>query len=95
LPPGDYFVQALLNVYTEFHRADGHVIWAHMDQWEGQNFDLSPGNLYSIVQKVHLAAGRRDKIKIELTQVIPAIQVPADTVWVKHVKIQSPLLTHF
>jgi hypothetical protein len=35
VPPDDYFVQALLNVYTEFHRSDGHVIWAHMDQWEG------------------------------------------------------------
>src|ERR1700730_17676243 len=36
VPAGDYYVQALVNVYTEFHRSDGHVIWAHMDQWEGQ-----------------------------------------------------------
>ena len=36
LPAGDYYVQAVLNVYTQFHRADGHVIWAHMDHWEGQ-----------------------------------------------------------
>ena len=42
-PPGEYFVQALLNVYTRFPRADGHVIWAHMDQWEGQQFNRSPG----------------------------------------------------
>src|SRR5512133_3382476 len=35
LPPGDYYVQALVNIYTEFHRSDGHTIWAHMDQWEG------------------------------------------------------------
>ena len=54
IPAGDYYVQALVNVYTEFHRADGHVIWAHMDQWEGQHFNESPGNLYSDVQKVHL-----------------------------------------
>ena len=53
LPAGDYYVQALINVYTEFHRADGHTIWAHMDQWEGQQFNKSPGNLYSDVQKVH------------------------------------------
>jgi Putative esterase len=95
LPPGDYFVQALLNVYTEFHRADGHVIWAHMDQWEGQNFKLSPGNLFSTMQKVHLDAGGHEKLEIQLTQVIPPIEVPADTVWVKHVKIQSALLTRF
>ena len=54
LPPGDYFVQALLNVYTEFHRADGHVIWAHMDQWEGQNRNLSAGNLYSEIGRAHV-----------------------------------------
>jgi len=29
LPAGDYYVQALLNVYTQFHRKDGHVIWAN------------------------------------------------------------------
>ncbi|MGI8509742.1 MAG: hypothetical protein ACR2MQ_10490 [Gemmatimonadaceae bacterium] len=42
LPAGDYYVQAVLNVYTQFHRADGHVIWAHMDQWEGQHWNRSP-----------------------------------------------------
>lgn len=95
LPPGDYFVQALLNVYTQFRRVDGHVIWAHMDQWEGQNFNLSPGNLFSMPQKVHLSARGHERLKIQLTQIIPAIQVPADTVWVKHIKIQSDLLTRF
>ncbi|MCU0635666.1 MAG: hypothetical protein MUE41_12395, partial [Gemmatimonadaceae bacterium] len=47
VPPGDYVAQALLNVYTEFRRADGHTIWAHADQWEGQRFNVSPGNLVS------------------------------------------------
>src|SRR5581483_6861923 len=41
IPAGDYYVQGVLNVYTEFHRSDGHTIWAHMDQWEGQQFNLS------------------------------------------------------
>jgi hypothetical protein len=31
IPPGDYYVQAVLNVYTTFRRADGHTIKAHMD----------------------------------------------------------------
>ena len=53
LPAGDYYVQALLNVYTRFPRSDGHVIRAHMDQWEGQHFNRSPGNLVSEVQRVH------------------------------------------
>src|SRR5580704_3596978 len=56
LPAGDYWVQAVLNVYTEFHRADGHTIWAHMDQWEGQHFATSPGNLYSETRHIHVDA---------------------------------------
>jgi hypothetical protein len=95
LPAGDYYVQALLNVYTEFHRADGHVIWAHMDQWEGQQFNKSPGNLYSEVQKVHLDPQAGYDVKLELTKVIPPVEVPADTQYVKRVKIQSELLSKF
>jgi hypothetical protein len=94
IPAGDYYVQALMNIYTEFHRSDGHVIWAHMDQWEGQQFNLSPGNLYSNVQKVHIDPGGYD-VKLELTNVILPVQVPADTQWVKRVKLQSKLLSHF
>jgi hypothetical protein len=32
LPAGDYYVQALVSVYTRFPRADGHTIWAHMER---------------------------------------------------------------
>ena len=27
LPPGEYYVQGMVNIYTEFHRSDGHVVW--------------------------------------------------------------------
>lgn len=95
LPAGDYYVQALLNVYTEFHRADGHTIWAHMDQWEGQQFAVSPGNLVSAVQKVHIGPGAAKTVHLELTKVLPPVEVPADTPWIKHVKIQSKILSKF
>ncbi|MGC2674102.1 MAG: alpha/beta hydrolase-fold protein, partial [Candidatus Acidiferrum sp.] len=95
IPPGDYYVQAILNVYTEFHRADRHTVWLHMDQWEGQHFNRSPGNLYSEMQKVHLDAAAGYDIKLSLTKVIPPIEEPADTPWVKHIKIQSEMLTKF
>jgi hypothetical protein len=94
VPPGDYFVQAVLNVYTEFHRADGHTIWAHMDQWEGQQFESSPGNLVSEPQKIHLdTAG--GNFKVNLNRVIPPIQMPADTEWVRRIKFESKLLSEF
>ncbi len=54
LPAGDYYVQAMLNVYSEFKRADGHTVWMHDDQWEGQHWQRGPGNLYSTVQKMHV-----------------------------------------
>lgn len=95
IPAGDYYVQAVLNVYTQFHRADGHVIWAHMDQWEGQQWNRSPGNLVSEVQRIHVGPGTPLNVKLSLTRVLPPVTVPADTKWVKHVKIQSKLLSAF
>ena len=95
IPAGDYQVQALLNVYTEFHRSDGHVIWAHMDQWEGQHFNKSPGNLYSEPREVHLDPHSGYTVRLSLTKVIPPVEVPPDTPWVKHIKIQSKLLSEF
>ncbi|HEV2380314.1 MAG TPA: alpha/beta hydrolase-fold protein [Terriglobia bacterium] len=95
IPTGDYYVQALINIYTQFHRADGHTIWAHMDQWEGQQFNTSPGNLYSEVQQVHLDPASGYDVKLSLNKVIPPVAAVADTEWVKHVKIQSKLLTAF
>jgi hypothetical protein len=91
VPQGDYWAQAVMNVYTQFPRSDGHTIWAHMDQWEGQQFTRSPGNLYSEMRRVHLDSNTT--AKLELTKVIPPIEMPKDTAWVKHVKIQSQLLT--
>ncbi len=93
IPAGDYYVQGLLSVYTEFHRADGHTLWLHDDQWEGQQFNRSPGNLVSAVRRVHLDPSKGDTIRLELTQVLPPIDLPPDTKWVKHVKIQSKILT--
>ncbi len=95
IPAGDYYVQALLNVYTQCHRSDGHTLWVHLDQWEGQQFNRSPGNLYSEVEKVHLDPAAGYEVSLSLTKVIPPVEIPKDTEWVKHIKIQSDLLTKF
>ena len=96
LPAGDYYVQGLFDIYTTFHRADGHVVRMHMDHWEGQQFTISPGNLYSEPRLVHLDAGRGPQtIRITLDKVIPPIPMPPDTAYVKHIRFQSPLLTKF
>jgi hypothetical protein len=95
IPAGDYYVQALINIYTECHRSDGHTIWVHMDRWEGQQFNRSPGNLYSKLARVHLDPKTGYDVKLSLTNVIPPVQIPSDTAWVKRVKIQSQILTSF
>ncbi len=95
LPSGDYYVQAYLNVYTTFHRADGHTVKLHNDQGEGQNWRRSPGNLYSDPQKIHFEANAGREIPIVMNRKLPPIQPPADNDWVKTVRIQSKLLTKF
>lgn len=95
LPAGEYYVQAVLNVYTQFHRADGHVIWGHMDQWEGQQWNRSPGNLVTNVRRVHIDARTPLDLKLSFERILPPLQAPVDTKWVKHVKIQSKLLSAF
>jgi len=95
IPAGDYFVQAMVVVYTDFHRADGHVVWMHDDQWEGQRWNRSPGNLYSAVQKVRIDPASNASIRLVADQTLPPIPVPPDTKYVKRIKFQSPMLTKF
>ena len=95
LPAGDYYAQALMNVYTQVHRRDGHTIWVHMDQWEGQKWNTSPGNLVSEVQKIHLDPSAGFGVKLSLSKKLPARVVAADTPWVKRIKIQSKMLSEF
>src|SRR6202522_2614639 len=92
--PGDYFVQVVLHEYETFHRADGVTLKLPMDRGEGQHWQLAPGNLYSKPQKITLRPGS-DPVAIVLDQVIPPIPEPKDTQYVRHIKIQSALLTKF
>ena len=95
LPAGDYYVQAIVNVYSKFDRSDGHVIWAPRDEWDGQHFNWSPGNLISEIRKVSLDPDRGFDVHLEANQVLPPMEVPEDTTWIKRVKFQSELLTRF
>ena len=94
IPPGDYWVQGFVNVYSEFRRADGHTVWMHDDQWEGQHWNVSPGNLYSVPRRVRIGPDS-EPIKLVADQTVPPVPIPADSTWVKRIKIQSPLLTRF
>lgn len=95
VPAGDYTVQAVLHVYTRFERADGHVVWMPMDQWEGQQFHISPGNLVSDPQEVRLDAREGFDVELSLTRVIPPIEPRPDSQYVKRIKIRSNLVSEF
>jgi len=95
IPPGEYWVQAFFNVYTRFERADGHTVWLHMDQWEGQNWRRSPGNLFSEPQKVILDPDAGGTIHLVCDQVIPPIPEPEETEQTKIIKIESRILSQW
>jgi enterochelin esterase-like enzyme len=95
LPAREYRVQALLHRYETFHRADGHVVKLPMDRGEGQQWNMAPGNLYSTPQKIDINPKENRRISIGLDKIIPPIPEPADTKYIKHVKLESKLLTEF
>jgi hypothetical protein len=95
IPAGEYYVQGFVNIYTEFKRSDGHTLWLHNDQWEGQLWNISPGNLYSNISKVRIDPAENQTVTLSCKNVIPPVVVPPDTEWVKRIKFQSKILTEF
>ena len=95
IPPGRYHVQAVLHKYETFHLANGKTVKLPMDRGEGQQWNRAPGNLYSTPRSVQVDPASEVRISINLDQVVPAIPEPEDTKYIKHVRIQSELLTQF
>jgi hypothetical protein len=87
-------VQAVLNVYETFHRSDGKTIKLAPDRGEGQHWNLAPGNLLSKPTLIHIGPGAKP-IAISLDGVIPPIPAIPDTKYIRHIRIQSALLTKF
>jgi hypothetical protein len=93
VPPGDYFVQAVLNRYETYHLADGRTLKLPPDKGEGQHWDRKPGNFFSKPVKVHVDAAA--KVTLVLDQELPPIVPKKDTELVKHIKIRSEKLSKF
>jgi len=93
IPAGRYRVQPFVNVYTRFARADGKTVWLHQDQWEGQQWKSSPGNIFGDPVTITFDPRSSTAIKLVADKVIPPVQVPADNESVKRIKMQSAILT--
>src|SRR5688572_2129193 len=95
IPAGEYNIQAVFHIYETFHRKDGHVVKLPMDRGEGQHWNSAPGNFYSVPTKITFNPKARALHNVSLTKIIPPIKEPGDTKYIKHIKIQSKLLTEF
>ena len=95
VPAGDYFVQAVLNRYEDFHLADGRTLKLPPDKGEGQQWWHKPGNLYSTPQRLHIDPAHPVRTDLAMDQEMPAIAQPADTEFVRHIRVRSALLSKF
>lgn len=93
--PGEYVVQAVLNRYETFRLASGHEVKLPPDRGEGQKWNKKPGNFFSQPVSLRLDPSEEVTHKLWMEDIIPPIEPPADTRYVKHVQIESPRLTEF
>jgi hypothetical protein len=95
LKPGDYTVQAVLNRYETYHRADGSTVKLPPDMGEGQHWNAKPGNLYSTPIKLRLDPAHPQQVAITLDKTIAPIAPKPDTPYIKHIRIKSELLSAY
>jgi hypothetical protein len=106
LDAGDYFVQAVFNVYEQFHLASGKTVWLPPDKGEGQHWNQKPSNPYNKPVKIHFDPRSQQTIKLMLDQVIPTIEgTEKDPVvmaakdpgakWLKYMRFRSEKLSKF
>lgn len=95
VPAGDYYVQVLLHKYETFHLQTGQTVKLPIDRGEGQHWNIAPGNIYSTPVKIHFDPKTSNEIHLVIDKIIPPIKEPEDTKYVKHIKIQSKLLSAF
>ncbi len=95
VPAGEYFVQALLNRYETFTLKTGQTVKLAPDKGEGQQWNNKPDNFYSKPIKITIDPSKNETINVVMDQKIPQVKEPKDTKYIKHIKIQSKLLTEF
>ena len=95
VPTGDYYIQALLHTYETFNLSTGNTVKLPMDNGEGQQWNMSPGNIYNEPIKINFDASSTSEVKITIDKIIPPIEEPKDTKWVKHIKMKSEKLSKF
>jgi hypothetical protein len=95
VPEGDYFVQALINRYETFKLKTGKTVKLPPDQGEGQQWNSKPGNFYSKPARISFNPARSGSVEIVMDQKISPVVAAKDTKYIRHIRIQSKMLTEF
>ncbi len=95
ITPGRYWMQALFNVYSTFHLADGRVLRLPPDRGEGQQWNRKPGNFYSLPRRVRINAGGNATITLTLDRRIPAITPPKSRGRLRYLRYRDARLSRF
>lgn len=94
LAAGTYYAQAVFVPYERMKRQDGHVVWVP-NASERRPLMQLPGNLYSMPVRVDLDPAAGGVVTLELSRKVEASLSPVDTEWIKHIRIESRLLSEF
>lgn len=95
VPPGDYFVQAVLNRYDDFTLSSGKTVSLPASWAAGRQWAREPGNYYSAPLRITFDPQSKQIASIALENRIPDIEPPKDTKYVKHIEIESERLSEF
>jgi len=95
VPAGTYYAQALLNRYKNFSLSNGKVVSLPPDRGEGQQWNRKPGNFYSDPVQIEIDESGSGTFALVLDKLIPEIDPPEDTAYIKHVRMRSKMLSEF
>ena len=95
VPAGTYYAQALLNRYKDFSLGNGTVVSLPPDRGEGQQWNRKPGNFYSDPVQIEIDESGSGTFALVLDKLIPEIDPPEDTAYIKHVRMRSKMLSEF
>lgn len=94
IPAGDYYVQALLNRYETFNLKTGKTVKLPPDQGEGQQWNRKPGNFYNMPVKMKIDP-QGGVVSLVMDRKIPPIEKSEDSEYIRHIRIQSKMLTEW
>ena len=74
VPAGEYYVQAVLNIYETYHLENGKVVKLPPDRGEGQHWQVKPGNLLTSVVKMRVDGAGSGTVRLAFNHKVPPLE---------------------